>query len=145
MIRAYCCSALDTLHAYIQAEIFWDPIWGHEIWGFGPNGAFRAFGHNKKAQCQVKMCGNHEANMFRPIGSSLDQIRPPKVVWGPLRPPKGSPGAKMSPSGGPRSTVEVPEGPEHMKWMSPTQLDQRHGRFSTSFVLKNDSSPNLSS
>ena len=63
MIRAYCCSALDTLNAYIQAEIFWGPEWGHEILGFGPNGAFRAFGTSMAPEW-AKMTFNHVLCMW---------------------------------------------------------------------------------
>ena len=100
-------------------------------------GPWKALGDPIWAQMPAINPPRYAASMSCALGAHI-----PTKFFGP---PKGPPGAKTSPSGGPRSTVEVPEGPEHMKWMSPTQLDQRHGRFSTSFVLKNDSSPNLSS
>ena len=68
---------------------------------------FRALRRNKRAQYQVKVCGDDEPNPVGPKGGSWDQIRLPRAVHGPPGPSKGPFWAKTGPFWGPRSATEV--------------------------------------
>ena len=98
------------------ADGSWDQIWssGALLGPLGPpkgtfwakTGPFWAPGGPEEGRHQAKMCGNHVTNPAGPIGSSWDQIWPPRPSEDLRGPKKGPFGAKTSPFRGPRSAVE---------------------------------------
>ena len=72
-------------------------------------GPFGSTGGPEEARYQAKVCGNHDLNPVRPIGSNWDQIWSPVALRDPMGPPKGPIGANTGPFGG-------PGGPEEAKY-----------------------------
>ena len=84
------------------------PFWGQKGTFRDKTRPFGVPGGPEEARYKAKVCGNHDSNTVRPIGSSWDQIWPLRALQGLLGPPKGALRAKTGPFG-------VPGGPEEAR------------------------------